>query len=182
VRRSVAVRAVAGLLALAAPLGAVIPASARPRLGNSARLQGQFRMTGRVTVARHVLGEHAGQLVSRTWTFTPLCPAGACRRIGLIRQRGTGTDHIVLHLTGVDRYKGHGRFYAPLRCGKRTVARGQAVPFTVRVRITATAVANGVPVARRLRASYVNRRRINRTRCVAPPAHDAAVYTGTLSP
>jgi hypothetical protein len=175
------VRILVWLLALAASLATAVAASARPRLGDTVRLQGQFQMVGRITAARHVVGEHVGEVVSRTWTFTPLCPVGACRRIGLTRQRAAGTDHLVLHLTGTNRYKGHGRFYVPLRCGRRTVTRGQAVPFTVRVKITAIGPANGIPIATRVRASYVNHRRINRTRCVAPPARDAALYTGTLA-
>jgi hypothetical protein len=182
-------RSVAGLLVLAATLGAgalvatLVPAaaaSARSRLASTARLEGQFQMTGQVTVARHVLGEYAGEIVTRTWTFTPLCPAGPCRRVALTRQRAAGTDQLVLHLTGVNRYEGKGRFYAPLRCGPRTVATGQSVPFTIRVKVTATGGADGVSIATRVRATYVNRKRTNLTRCVAPPAHDAAVYHGGL--
>jgi hypothetical protein len=38
----------------------------------------------------------------------------------------------------------------------------------------------GVPVASSLLATYVNRRRFNRTPCVSVPGHDAAAYFGQI--
>jgi hypothetical protein len=172
-------RVLAGLLTLAAPLATAIPAGARPPLANTARLQGQFEMTGRITVAKRISGEHVGQTVARAWTFTPLCASGPCQTVSLTRQRQAGTDTVVLQLVSADSYSGKGRFYVPLRCGRRTIQRGESVPFKIRVQITGTARAGGVPVATELTASYVNRKRKNLTRCVTKPGHDAAVYTGT---
>ena len=68
--------------------------------------------------------------------------------------------------------------FAPLRCAGRTYRHGERVPFTITVRITAAASVNGVIVATRLRATYVNRTRINLTPCVVAPGHDAATYRG----
>jgi hypothetical protein len=174
-------RVLAGLLTLAAPLAAAIPAGAQPPLANTARLQGQFEMTGRITVAKRIRGERVGQTVLRTWMFTPLCASGPCQTVSLTRQRQAGTDTLVLHLVSANSYSGSGRFYVPLRCGRRTIPRGESVPFKIRVQITDTALEAGVPVATQLTASYVNRKRKNLTRCVAKPGHDAAVYGGTLA-
>ncbi len=170
---------IAGLLALlAATLAAPIGARAQSPLAHTARLEGRFQMTGRITVARHVLGEHAGEVVTRAWTFTPLCPAGPCQTVALTRQREGGIDTVTLHLVSAEHYAGRGRFYAPLRCGTRMVPRGEAVPFKIKVRITDAVLKGGVRVASELSASYVNRKRTNLTRCVAKPGHDAAVYHG----
>ena len=172
-------RAIAGLLALlAAPLAAPIGARAHSPLADTARLEGGFQMTGRITVARRVLGEQVGEIVTRTWTFTPLCPAGPCKTVALTRQREAGIDTVTLHLVSADEYAGRGRFYAPLRCGTRMIRRGEAVPFKIKVQITDAVLEGGVPVASELSASYVNRKRRNLTRCVAKPGHDAAVYDG----
>ena len=173
-------RVLAGLLLLAAPLAAAIPARAQSPLADTARLQGQFELTGRITVAKRISGEHVGETVVRTWTFSPLCDAGPCPTVAVTRQRQAGTDTLVLHLVSADRYSGRGRFYVPLRCGRRTIARGESVPFKIGVQITAAALEGGVPVATQLTVSYVNRKRKNLTGCVAKPGHDSAVYTGAL--
>jgi hypothetical protein len=173
-------RVLAGLLLLAAPLAAAIPARAQSPLADTARLQGQFELTGRITVAKRIRGEHVGETAFRTWTFSPLCAAGPCQTVALARRRQAGTDTLVLHLVSADRYSGRGRFYVPLRCGRRTIRHGESVPFRIGVHITAAALDGGVPVATQLTASYVSRKRKNLTRCVARPGHDAAVYTGTL--
>lgn len=172
-------RTLAALLTLAASLGVAIAARAQSPLTHTARLQGQFDLNGRITVAHRVSGEHAGETVVRTWTFTPLCPAGPCATVALTRQREAGTDTLVLNVVAADVYAGRGRFYAPLRCGGRTIRRGEAVPFKITVHITGAALEGQVPVATNLTATYVNRKRTNRTRCVAKPGHDAAVYRGT---
>jgi hypothetical protein len=170
----------AGPIAVAASLAAAPPARAQPPLAGTARLEGSFQLTGRVTVARHVLGERVGDTVLRTWTFSPLCEVGPCQSVALTRQRAAGIDHLVLHLTSVNQYAGTGRFYAPLWCAGRIVAKGESVPFRIRVQITGAALANGVSIATHLTASYTNRTRTNLTRCVAVPGHDAAVYQGDL--
>jgi hypothetical protein len=144
----------------------------------TARLIGQFQMAGRVTVAKHISGEHRGDTVLRTWALTPLCPNGPCASVQLIRQRSGGSDTLVLHQTAPNSYAGTGRFYAPLRCGRRIDVKGESVPFTIKLQVTATVTLFGVPVASAVSASYTNQKRINRTRCVAAPGHDAALYEG----
>jgi hypothetical protein len=156
------------------------PAAAASQ-GTDARLQGTFALTGRVTVAVAVPGEHRGQTVSRRWTFTPACSAPVCATVRLRRQRAGGTDKLVLHRRSAGYYSGAGRFYAPLNCGGQIVRQGETVPFTVTVRITATTPSPGGPIASRLRATYTNRKRLNRTNCVLPPSRDAAAYHGQLS-
>lgn len=135
------------------------------------QLQGTFQMTGTVTVAKNVRGEHVGEVVHRTWTFTPLCPDVPCATVRLVRQRGTGTatDALTLHAVGPSKYTGAGEFLAPLLCAGRIYRPGQSVPFTITVRVTA---------AGQLIATYVNRSRLNLTPCVGVLGHDAARYTG----
>ncbi len=137
-------------------------------------------MTGHVTVADNVRGEHRGQAVLRTWAFLPTCAAGPCPTIALLRRRAHGTDRVTLHRRGPDLYRGHGVFYGPLYCAGRVHHPGQRVPFTITVHVTATAVSGGQLVATRLSATYVNPARVNLTRCVAFLGHDAARYRGAL--
>jgi hypothetical protein len=167
-------------------VGAAIALSASPALAATpptptpatARLEGQFLLTGRVTVARGVRGEHRGQKVARTWTFTPGCAAGPCATIGLLRARAAGSDQLVLRRRAPAYYVGNGSFYAPLRCGRRTYVRGSAVPFRVTVRVTSAALAGSVVVATAVKATYTNRSRRNLTPCVAVLGHDSAAYSG----
>jgi hypothetical protein len=147
-----------------------------------ARLQGQFLLAGRVTVANNVRGEHVGQKVTRTWTFVPGCPAGACATIGLLRRRVGGSDQLVLRRRDPGYYTGTGSFFAPLKCGSRTYPKGSAVPFTITVRVTAATLSGAAVVATRINASYTNRSRSNLTPCPAFLGHDAATYHGHVAP
>lgn len=156
-------------------------AAAQTDPSTTARLEGQFTMTGQITVAVRVRGEHVGQRVLRSWTFTPLCSSGGCEQVELVRQRQGGSDAVVLNLTAPDYYVANGRFFAPVRCGRRRHGRGESVPFTIAVQVTNARIASGQPVATQLQATYVNSARLNRTRCVAVPGHDAAAYTGSLT-
>jgi hypothetical protein len=136
-------------------------------------LQGTFQMTGTVTVANHVRGEYVGQVVQRTWTFTPLCPTQPCAAVQLVRQRATGTDTLILNQTGPATYTGAGQFSTPLRCVGRIYSPGQVVPFRITVRVTDTGA---------LIATYVNPSRINLTPCIGVLGHDAARYTSQPAP
>jgi hypothetical protein len=139
-------------------------------------------MTGRVTAARHVPGEHVGQQVTRTWTFTPVCPSGPCSTIQLVRARINGSDTIVLQLVPGGSYVGKGVFYLPLGCAGRLYPHGELVPFKIAVRVTAKTVAGGTVIAAGIAATYRNRTRKNLTPCVAVLGHDAATYTGVVQP
>jgi hypothetical protein len=165
------------LIALGAAAGAA-EAQVTPPDPATARLVGQFLLTGRVTVARGVRGEHVGQKVSRTWTFAPACTTGACRVIGLVRARSAGSDRLLLRRRSPGYYVGSGTFYAPLRCGRRVYQRGAAVPFTIAVRITGAVLAGSLNVASTINATYTNRSRRNLTPCVAVLGRDAASYHG----
>jgi hypothetical protein len=160
-------RTVVALMAALAAAAALAPgAAAQP----PPQLQGTFQMTGRVTVANNVRGEHVGQVVQRTWTFTPLCPTLPCPTVQLVRQRATGIDSLTLHETQPGVYTGDGRYVAPLRCAGHIYRPGQAVPYTITVHVTE---------AGQLRATYVNRSRINLTPCIGVLGHDSARYTDT---
>jgi hypothetical protein len=168
--------AAATLLVVLAAAGLPASASAQPP-ASDAVLRGSFQMSGKVTVARNVRGEHAGQLVTRTWTFTPECSTGPCAEVRLIRGRSGGTDTVTLELTGPDTYAGSGLFYAPLRCSGRLYPRGQEVPFKITVHITATTGTDASAIS----ATYVNRERTNLTPCIGVLGHDSARYVGQLA-
>jgi len=162
---------VLAVLALAGPASAQTPAA-------DALLKGSFQMSGRVTVAHNVRGERVGQLVTRTWTFTPQCTTAPCATVQLVRARSGGTDALTLEQTRTGTYAGSGLFYAPLRCSGRIYPQGQEIPFRITVRITAT---NGT-TASAISATYVNRKRKNLTPCIGVLGHDSARYVGLLTP
>ncbi len=174
-------RAVALLTATALLPAAVAGAASRPDPAR-ARLQGYFQMAGRVTSAYNVRGEHTGQKVIRIWRFLPRCRTGACSRILLIRRRARGTDWVILHRRRDGSYLGRGSFPAPLSCAGRIYPRGERVPFTITVTVTAAQLKNGVLVATRVTGTYLNTYRFNRTPCVAMLGRDAARYHGHAIP
>ncbi len=88
----------------------------------AARLEGTFALSGRVTVAVHIKAEHRGQHVARVWSFTPLCPTGACADVLLTRQRAGGTDTLTLHSVSPGNYRGQSAFAAPLGCERPATA------------------------------------------------------------
>jgi hypothetical protein len=146
------------------------------------RLAGEFTMTGRITAARGVAGEHVGETVARTWNFLAPCPAGQCLTEKLVRSRAVGGDKTLLRrkFTVFGRWTGAGSFFAPLMCGSRVEPLGERVFFRITVQITGETLVDGMPVATSVKASYKSYRRTNRTSCVFPLGRDAAVYTGTL--
>lgn len=145
------------------------------------RLAGTYLIAGRITDAVNVPGERRGQTILRTWAFTPTCPAGSCLTVTLARQRVGGFDTVLLRRIASTRYQGSGRFAAPVVCGGRSYPQGELVPFTITVQMTAAIATAAGPVATRVNASYVSKRRTNLTPCVALPAHDAASYHGHLA-
>ncbi len=179
--RRVGLAALLATAAAASTLTAAAAADTPAAAPGVARLSGNFKLSGRITVARLVPGEHVGQTVTRTWGFHANCPTGACDTETLVRNRAGGRDTVTLHRRQPGYYVGNGSFYAPLRCGSHLWRRGAVVPFTITVRITA-AVLFGGPVATAVSATYTNRSRINRTPCVGVLGHDAAAYNGQVLP
>jgi hypothetical protein len=177
-RAALLVGMAAAMLMPAATASAAAPAPPFP----DARLQGSFELAGRVTAAHAVRGEHVGQTVARVWSFTSTCPSGQCSQVALVRARAGASDSLVLNRIGPGRYRGSGSFFLPLRCAGRVYARGEQVPFTITVAVTLAVPFGSGIVATRVSATYVNRRRINRTPCVAALGHDAASYHGHLAP
>jgi hypothetical protein len=176
--RRALVAGVAGAILAVPAVAAAAPAPPFPK----ARLQGTFQLAGRVTAADAVRGERVGETIARVWSFSSTCPSGQCAQVGLVRSRGAASDSLVLSRTGPGRYSGNGSFFLPLRCAGRLYAQGEKVPFTVTVRITLAVPFGSAVVATRVSATYVNRRRVNRTPCVAALGHDAASYHGHLAP
>jgi hypothetical protein len=161
------IRSVVAVVVLVATVGLASGAAAQP----APALQGTVQMTGTVTAAKNVRGEHVGEVVERTWKFTPLCPTAPCETVQLVRQRAAGTDTLTLHAVDPSTYTGAGQFLAPLRCSGRIYPGGQAVPFQITIRVRDTG---------QLTATYVNRSRLNLTPCIGVLGHDAARYTGQL--
>ena len=148
-----------------------------------ALLQGTFTMKGKVTVAAHVYGEHAGQHVTRSWTFVPGCSAGGCQKVVLKRFRSKRhvLDTITLHRQSPGVYAGKHRFWLALRCGSALVKHGGYGNETITVKIVRAVVNGGTRQATGIRASYDNPSRYNETRCPGGIGHDAATYRGQLN-
>jgi hypothetical protein len=144
------------------------------------RLQGTWAMNGRITRAENVRGERKGQKVARTWTFRATCTGGRqCRTVTLTRRRAhRKTDKTVLQRKSSTRYTGRGRFFVPLRCAGKTYKKGGLAPFTIAVTITRVKKVQSRSFATRIRATYNNPRRINRTPCSGGIGRDAATYSG----
>jgi hypothetical protein len=162
-------------------LSVIAPASAWAQSDQTeARLAGTFQMTGHVTAAHDVRGEHVGEVVQRTWTFTPLCLAGPCAEVRLFRGRANATNTLILTRTSPGHYSGTGRFFAPLKCAGTVYSTGEEVPYRIKLHVTATTTApDGTVLAHQIRATYVNKTRRNLTRCVIVLGHDSARYMGT---
>ncbi|MGI8579142.1 MAG: PKD domain-containing protein [Solirubrobacteraceae bacterium] len=160
-------------VALADSGGAPPPTSA------DGRLQGSFALDGRVTVAHNVRGERAGHLLRRRWSFTSSCASGPCDTVSVRRARsGSAADRLTLTRRRPGLYSGPGVFYQALSCHHRRYPRGGRVPFVITVRVANTATVQGAPFATAIRATYVNARRENLTRCSGFLGHDAARYAG----
>lgn len=171
-------RLIATGLALLAGAPAAVADGPPPSLVASANLQGSYGVVGVITKAVGVPGEHRGQHVLRSWTFTSSCPAGPCPTVDLVRQRQGGLDHLVLNRVGPSSYSGVGAFYAPVRCHRRVYQRGALALFTIKVTITAATVQGQSVLATNFIAFYRNRGRLGLTRCFSAPAYDSASYLG----
>src|SRR5205085_1002480 len=99
------------------------PAAGTALGASSARLQGSFTMRGTLTFVDNVYGEHQGQHVVRTWTFFPRCATGPCRRVFLVRRRGSKNklDVLMLYRRAPGVYVGSGVFWIPLLCAGQIV-------------------------------------------------------------
>ena len=159
--RARALFAMAAVASVASAAGAGA-AAAQPAPGTEARLAGTFQVTGHVTVAHDVRGEHAGEIVQRVWTFTPLCLTGPCAQVRVFRGRANATDTVILTQTSPGHYSGTGRFFAPLKCAGTVYSTGEEVPFQLKVQITgSTTLTDGTVLASQISATYVNKSRVN---------------------
>lgn len=159
---------------------ALVVKPARVHRPVDARVIGTFVMVARVTAARNVRGERAGQLLVRRWRIVSRgCSGSVCKTLALDRERSAARhDHLTLHRVRAGRYSGRGVFYAALRCRGRTYRRGSRVPYRITLSVQATATVEGIAFARRISASYENPKRSDVTPCPLGPSHDAAVYAG----
>ncbi len=165
-------------LAVATPAGAATRHSSAPAV--DARVGAAFVMQGRIVTAVRVRGEHAGQAITRRWTFSgQSCAGSVCQRLSLRRERSAHQfDGLVLTRVGIGRYAGSGRFYAGLVCRGQRWPRGEVVPYQITVQVAQAVPIQGIEFASALTATYTNSLRIDRTICPIGPSHDAAQYTG----
>jgi hypothetical protein len=182
--RAAALMAVGATLVAVVSSGAPAAAATGPEgLAQTARLQGQFTATGTVLSAVNVPGERRGQQVTRTWTFAPRCPAGACATVELTRQRGTSNQDLLLLLRQrPGYYKGAGVFTVPVRCGTRIYRNGARAKYTITLTITSAVAAGNTADATGFTANYRNPSRTGLTPCYSAPSYDAARYVGAPTP
>lgn len=173
-----ALAAVAGVAVTPGIVSDVTAAPRQPSILDAARLQGVFAVSGVVTQAVGVPGEHRGERVIRTWALLETCPVGACATVVLVRARAAGQDKLLLHLRAPGLYSGDGAFVAPVRCGGRLYRNGERAKFTITIQITAAVVQGAVVQATGFSASYRNRARTGETRCFSAPSYDSARYVG----
>jgi PKD repeat protein len=146
--------------------------------GSAARLQGTWKMSGKVTRANNVRGERKGQKVTRTWTFTPSCASGACSKVSLRRERSSKQfDKLTLTRSG-SAYTGSGKFYVRLKCSGKTYKRGGIAYYTIKARATKSATVKGKAFATAISATYNNTKRVNKTPCAGSIGRDGGSYTG----
>jgi hypothetical protein len=173
------------LAALATGSLCAAPALAAPPEGltPTARLQGQFIAAGTVLSAVNVPGERRGQHVTRTWTFVPLCPTGACATVRLTRQRGANAhDTLRLHRQRPGYYKGTGTFTVPVRCAGRIYRNGERARYTITLTVTSAVASGATAIATGFTATYRNPRRTGLTPCYSAPSYDSAHYVGAPPP
>jgi len=148
-----------------------------------ARATGTFEMLARVTAARNVPGEHAGQSLRRRWLISPQsCGGSVCQALELDRERSAGIDEsLTLRRVAVGTYTGVGSFYVALRCKHRTYPHGSRAPYRITLTIKGVVTVQGIAFARTIAAIYQNSKRSDNTPCVLDPSHDAARYTGSAT-
>jgi hypothetical protein len=152
-------------------------------LTQTARLQGRFIAVGTVLSAVNVPGESRGQHVTRTWSFVPLCPTGACATVRLTRQRGTNAhDTLRLRRQRPGYYKGTGTFTVPVRCAGRIYRNGERAHFTITLTVTSAVASGATAVATGFTATYRNPSRTGLTPCYSAPSYDSAHYVGAPPP
>jgi PKD repeat protein len=158
----------------------VLVTQASARAAVDARVLGTFSMRAQVTTAVDVLGEYPGEVLARRWLIVESdCAGDVCHVLKLDRERGQGLhSRVLLRRVGPGRYAGRGVFYSALSCGGEVYAMGSRVPYDITLTIIRTTIVDGVRFARRIGATYVNRRRWDSTPCPLGPSHDAATYTG----
>jgi hypothetical protein len=150
--------------------------------GSAARLQGTWKMSGKVTRADGVRGERKGQRVTRKWTFTSSCASGPCSKVTLRRERSNKQfDKLTLTRLGSAGYKGSGKFYVRLKCNGKTYNRGGIAYYKIGLSVTKSRTVQGKRFATAIRANYNNTRRVNKTPCGGSIGRDAGTYTGKLS-
>jgi PKD repeat protein len=150
--------------------------------GSAARLQGTWAMSGKVTRADNVRGEHKGQRLNRKWTFTSSCASGACSKVSLRRERSNNQfDKLTLKRSGSSAYTGSGKFYVRLKCNGRTYNRGGIAYYTIRLSVTKSSTVQSKRFATRISAAYNNTKRVNKTPCAGSIGRDAGTYTGKLT-
>jgi PKD domain len=161
----------------------VLSVSAAGAAGINARVHGTFSMRAKVTAAVNVRGERVGEVLRRRWVITSSdCHGSSCRVLHLDRQRSDDRhSRLTLVRTGAGRYTGTGAFEVALSCRGRVARHGSRAVYSITLRVTAATSIGGVRFARRIAATYDNRKRSDTTRCPLGPSRDAARYRGRVT-
>jgi PKD repeat protein len=159
-----------------------VHAASSPPAAPDARVTGTFEMLARVTVAKHVRGEHVGQSLRRRWLISPQsCTGNVCQALDLDRERSAGIDEpLVLHRVAAGTYTGSGSFYVALKCKHKTYPHGSRAPYRITLTVSSAVSVQGIAFARGVTATYRNSKRSDSTPCVLR-SHDAARYTGNAT-
>jgi PKD repeat protein len=167
---------------IAAPNAIAGTGGTAPGGGSGARLQGTWKMSGKVTRADGVRGERKGQKLTRKWTFTSSCASGPCSKVTLRRERSNKqVDKLTLSRLGAAGYKGSGKFYVRLKCNGKTYNRGGIAYYKIGLTVTSSRTVQEKKFATAMRATYNNTRRVNKTPCAGSIGRDAGSYTGKLT-
>jgi PKD repeat protein len=167
---------------VAAPTAIAGTGGTAPGGGSAARLQGTWKMSGKVTRADGVRGERKGQKLTRKWTFTSSCASGPCPKVTVRRERSSKqVDKLTLTRLGSAGYKGSGKFYVRLKCNGKTYNRGGIAYYKIGLTVTKSRTVQDKKFATAMRATYNNTRRVNKTPCPGSIGRDAGTYTGKLS-
>ena len=177
-------RLAAALLAsLAAAVALAATAPARPESGAAGpRLEGAWRLTGKIVSGQNLAGQKVGDSVKRSWSFAPRCPTGACD-VTLKRERpdgGFATDQLKLEGTV---YSGSELFVGSYTCNGVEYPQGEKGPIKIVVRVVKAKTIGGVLRATKIQAtlssSFAPVAAVRAKGCAAP-VKAVTQFTGAL--
>lgn len=124
-----------------APLAVLLFATSAGAAG-APRLDGSFSVKIMVVAGSNLTDRKVGDVLPRSWSFTPKCASGACN-VTLFRQSPLGgAIRVPLTFDGTA-YTGTETFVGTYTCGGRTYAGGEQGPIHWRVTVTKSRMIRG---------------------------------------